>query len=489
MATNSRSGSRSIERSINVIISSPWLWGTVATFAFYCGLPYLPLYHHGLKRYFNATWIENAETGMFFIGMCTLIGKRIRISAERGALEVGLLDGLALDSRDGAVSCAAKIDAHLNLVDGQRSDTKFLKRVRHACEYVAGRQSSEGLEGYLNSLAEISLGRMRSGYSLVRTMACAIPILGFLGTVIGITAAIANINPAKLETSLPKVTAGLATAFDATVLALPLAMVLVFGIFIVEQAERQTLEDIEDQSAKQLRGLFLSIPADPASPLKLAEQQAAEQLLTQCEGMIARQMEMWQTSLESLRERWSNTLSKQQGFLDQAFQTGLTNAIADHSHQLTESRSEFLTAFRATSESIGQQLAQSSSFLAEHQQRGCEQISQTWQQFRTEITKTRDEHARQLALLTQVITAEVGGWQNQLESSTQSMTLQLGELRTQGNVFLKLTESQTELVRLERRLAENLEAVRVVESLEDTLLNLNAAVHLLTTRVKSSKAA
>jgi hypothetical protein len=68
------------------------------------------------------------------------------------------------------------------------------------------------------------------------------------------------------------------------------------------------------------------------------------------------------------------------------------------------------------------------------------------------------------------------------------MSSQFQELRQQGDVFLKLTENESELVRLESRLAENLEAVKVVESLEHTLLNLNAAVNLLTTRAKSKAA-
>ena len=68
------------------------------------------------------------------------------------------------------------------------------------------------------------------------------------------------------------------------------------------------------------------------------------------------------------------------------------------------------------------------------------------------------------------------------------MSHQFQELRSQGQVFLKLSENESELIRIEHRLTENLEAVRVAESLEQTLLNLNAAVNLLTTRVKSKAA-
>ena len=487
MATNSRSNGRSVEQGINAIFGSPWLWGTALTCAFYASIPYLPFYQEDMKRYFTAHWIEYATTGLFFIGLCTLFGKLKQIPTERGALRADLLDGLSLNGVADAETCASLIQTHLNLVAKRSEDTHLVRRVREACDYVSSRRSSEGLEGYLTYLAELGSGRLHDGYALIRTITWAVPILGFLGTVIGITMAIANITPDKLESSLPEVTAGLAVAFDTTALSLALSMILVFGTFIVERSEQQTLDDVEDFGVKRVLRLFPA-NAPVASPISLAEQQAADQLLTRSEGMITWQMELWQTSLESLRERWAGTMSKQQEYLDQALQSGLTNALVDHSQQMADVRSEFMTAFHSASTAIGQQLTEARTALAEQQRLGCEQIARTWDQFRSEIGQTRDEHMQQLASLTQAITAEVGGWQQQLHTSTDAMTKQFHELRQQGDVFLKLTENESELVRLESRLAENLEAVKVVESLEHTLLNLNAAVNLLTTRAKTKAA-
>jgi biopolymer transport protein ExbB/TolQ len=489
MANKSRSNGMSIEQGINAIFGSPWLWGTGITCVFYASLPYLPVYQADMERYFTAHWIEYATTGLFFIGLSVLFTKLKRIPTERGALNADLLDGLKLDREETPEATARKIHAHLDLVAKRSEETHLVRRIREACDYVIGRGASDGVEGYLTYLAELGSGRLHDGYALIRTITWAIPILGFLGTVIGITMAIANITPDKLESSLPEVTAGLAVAFDTTALSLALSMILVFGTFIVERSEQSTLDDIEDFGVKRVLGLFPSGNSTPAaSPLSLAEQQAAEQLLSKSEGMIAWQMELWQSSLESLRERWSGTLSKQQEYLDQALQTGLNNSLMDHSQQLVEVRSEFIAAFQSASMSIGQQLAESRSALIDQHQQGCSEIAATWDQFKSELTQTRDEHMRQLAMLTQAITAEVGEWQTQLKSFTSAMSGQFEELRQQGNVFLRLTENESELVRLETRLAENLEAVKVVDTLEQTLLNLNAAVNLLSTRTKTKAA-
>ena len=46
----------------------------------------------------------------------------------------------------------------------------------------------------------------------------------------------------------------------------------------------------------------------------------------------------------------------------------------------------------------------------------------------------------------------------------------------------RLAGQEAELIRLEDRLANNLQTVRVAESIEETMHSLNAAVHLLTAR-------
>ena len=67
-----------------------------------------------------------------------------------------------------------------------------------------------------HTLADQAAERLHESYSLVRTITWAVPILGFLGTVVGITMAIANVTPEQLDTSLGEVTDGLAVAFDTT---------------------------------------------------------------------------------------------------------------------------------------------------------------------------------------------------------------------------------------------------------------------------------
>ena len=107
---------RFIDRTINGIVTSPWLWGIAVTFGFYATLPYFPIYQQSIDRYFNAHWIEHTTTGLFFIGMAILLMKAAKIPGERSALAADLLDGLKLDQKQDPVESVETINSHLDLV-------------------------------------------------------------------------------------------------------------------------------------------------------------------------------------------------------------------------------------------------------------------------------------------------------------------------------------------------------------------------------------
>jgi biopolymer transport protein ExbB/TolQ len=466
-----------------------WIGGLALAVVFYALLPYVKQYQPDADRYFTAHWIEYAATGLFFVGMATLAVKGMRLPAERAVLNAGLLDGFETRPKVAPVDTVQRLAAHLNLVARRSRGTFLVRRIEDLCEYVRGRRSVDGLESQLGYLAEVSSGRQHDGYALIRTITWAIPILGFLGTVIGITMSIANITPDQLESSLGEVTAGLAVAFDTTALSLALSMVLVFATYLVERQEQGILDAVEDFAMQKLLALF---PVDEApavdSPLMAAQHTAAAQLLEKSEALIGWQMQAWQSSLETLRERWAGTLAKQQETLDRALQSGLTTALTDHAAQLAAVRTEFLTAFQQSAVVVAEQATRSAATIEQSQQQGLERLQQMWHTLRGDWTAASQEQAALWSDLTNAVSTEVRGWQDQLQAATAAVSGQLDELRQQGTVLLRIVEQEEQLVRLEDRLAQNLEAVRVVESLEETMLNLNAAVHLLSTKTRAKAA-
>src|SRR5205085_11744944 len=123
-------------------------------------------------------------------------------------------------------------------------------------DFLKNRGSARGLDDQLRALADNDALALDGSYSLTRFITWAIPILGFLGTVLGITKAISGVTPEVLEQSLSSVTDGLALAFDATALGLALTMVTMFAGFVVERAEQGVLEAVDRYAADQLAHRF-----------------------------------------------------------------------------------------------------------------------------------------------------------------------------------------------------------------------------------------
>src|SRR4029078_13191444 len=97
---------------------------------------------------------------------------------------------------------------------------------------------------------------------MVRIIIWAILILGLLGTVIGITIAVANLNPATLEESMTKVTHGLGVAFDHTATALSLTMLLMFTKSAVERIEDNLMGRVDERVSREMVGRFADTGAN-----------------------------------------------------------------------------------------------------------------------------------------------------------------------------------------------------------------------------------
>lgn len=462
-------------------LTSGWLWGTGLTVAFYALLPHFPIYRVEAQRYFCAHWIEYATTGLFFVGITTLFFKSLRIPAERAALRADVLEGLTPRNGQSAGETADQIEQHLRLVARQMDDSAVVRRIREVCDYVRARRSATGLESHLTYLAELGSGRSHESYALIRTITWAVPILGFLGTVIGITMAIANVTPEQLSSSLNDVTAGLAVAFDTTALSLALSMLLVFATFVVERSEQGHLDQVEDYLVQRLTALF---PAEEAASHSLidVEAESARQWIAETERLIQIQQAEWQQTLCDVRARWCETLDRQQQLLAESLQAATTQTLSDHARQMAELKdnwAEKLQEGAATLAACWEDVQR--QWHAEHGA-ARQEIVEIWTGFRDELHAATSEQVKHSERLTQSLSSAVLGWQTDLRSATERSVDQLMELRRQGDLLQNLVGQEAELIRLEDRLTKSLESARVAQSLEETVLNLNAAVHLLTAR-------
>ena len=433
--------------------STGWslLYGIALATAFYLVVTFAPLRGELVERYFCSHPLEYATTGLFFIGIAILIRKAIRLRRERTVAELNWtgLSHAASNPSDASLF-ADHIDSRIESISASLHGTHLARRIASVGRYIRGRRSVEGLEDHLKYLAEMAAERSHESYALVRTVTWAVPILGFLGTVIGITIAIANVTPEQLDTSLGEVTSGLAVAFDTTALALALSIVLVFTSFLVERAEQQVLTSVEDFGIDRI---VAALPASQTysgvgSALIQAEEQAVKNLLEGTENVIHRQTQLWQDGLQSVRESWLNTLSSRTDEFQAALRDGMSQTLTNHSEQLQQTRTEMMDVFR----------------------------------------QAIIEHAESMSRLSEETSGRVERWHDALRESSRNAADQTELLRQHGELLQSLLEQEGQLATIQSRLTENLEAVRAAETFDETLHNLTAAVHLLTARSRPKAA-
>ena len=97
----------------------------------------------------------------------------------------------------------------------------------------------------LNSSLELSLHEIDLRYSMIRYVVWAIPTLGFIGTVVGISLALAYAGQVDVQdpTLLAELTKRLAVAFNTTLLALVMSAVLVLAQHIIQADEEGVLNE------------------------------------------------------------------------------------------------------------------------------------------------------------------------------------------------------------------------------------------------------
>ena len=221
----------------------------------------LPLYLAGF--YFGDLFYDRGGVPyalVLFLGwsIAILILKRQKVKRQRASMLFDLLpNDLADDITDKSVGKFVKHIHELPVVAGE---SFLVARVLRGLEHFRVRNSNPEVVAMLASQSEIDANAVQSSYSLLNVFIWAIPILGFIGTVIGISAAVGNFSGSMdaagdvsaLKDSLNGVTGGLATAFDTTLVALVMSMIVMFPTSSMQKSEEDLLNSVDEYCNENL---------------------------------------------------------------------------------------------------------------------------------------------------------------------------------------------------------------------------------------------
>jgi biopolymer transport protein ExbB/TolQ len=321
------------------LIRSPILWGAALSFGFF-GLIHMGVITNPLViRYLAGHWVEYVEVAMFFVGLAALLIKAAELRRQRRDLGSDWLEAIPEGGQNPAD--AQTLAASLAEGKGEREQSSYLvRRLRDAIDLVVRTGSADALEDHLKYLSDLDAARAAQSYGLVRFVIWAIPIMGFLGTVIGITDAIACLSPSQLD-NMTGVVSGLGTAFDTTAIALGLSMVLMLLQFIVDRSEQGLLGEVDETAWAALAGRFQSLAGDGGATLAVAR--LAETVSRSSNQLIEAQTHSWRALERTAATNLANVLDEAGRTLNESLSASLDGTLGRWSESLVEAHERLLS--------------------------------------------------------------------------------------------------------------------------------------------------
>ncbi len=407
----------------------PLLLGAALCSVFYVLVYRGPLNLPAVHRYFASHPVLIIETGLFFVGLAALGLKAVDVLLQYWALNV-----VRLEEPPAAGQRIDDVSSLIQQLDQQSSSVRqsYLgRRVREVLQAIQRKGSAEGLDEDLKYMSDLDAARQQDSYGLVRIVIWATPMLGFLGTVVGITHALGDLDPQELATNIQKamegLLSGLYVAFDTTALALTLSMVLMFIQFLLDRVETQALSLVDTQANEMLVGRFQEVGAG-RDPYLASVERMSGRVLQASEDLVRRQAEIWERTIQAADERWSQLVLSSGSQVQSALQGALEHSLQNHAAE-----------------------------LAKVERDAGERAARRWEQLQIALS----ENAR-------------------------IMRGQQEEMVRQAELMAQVVKATGEVLGLEQALNENLRALSGAKNFEDTVMSLSAAIHLLNARLGKS---
>ena len=177
--------------------------------------------------------------------------RALKIRTQRAALRIHFVP----DDTSFVLS-SATADSVVDAIDRAADDPErfmFLSRARAVLRIMRNLGRVSDVDDLINSRGDQEESTIDSGYTILRGFIWAIPVLGFIGTVIGLTQAMGRFGAAlraagkdvdAITQQLTGVLAGLDTAFITTAEALVAVIFIHLFQTVVRRADEQLLDDV-----------------------------------------------------------------------------------------------------------------------------------------------------------------------------------------------------------------------------------------------------
>ena len=181
-----------------------------------------------------------------------LLSRYLELCRQRKAFALPLLptdEGARILHDD-----ARRLQRELDAVVGRRGPFILANLIRVTLGKLASSRSGQGLAETVKTQAEVDQGRLVTTMATVHYLAWAIPALGFLGTVRGLAGSLTMTGRVDQDTQtfIDQATRHLTVAFDCTLVALALSLVVMFLVHSVQRDEESLIIDCQQYCLEHL---------------------------------------------------------------------------------------------------------------------------------------------------------------------------------------------------------------------------------------------
>ncbi len=417
---------RNVVHAILGTIGWPLLLGVATCTLFYACIYRGPLNVPAMHRYFASHPVAFFATGMFFVGSAALLLKALDVVSQFFGVQRLQVDEPPTEGQP--VEDAEHLLEQLRRQPASARQSLLGRRLRDAILFVRRKGTSDGLDDELKYLADMDAARQQDSHSLVRIIIWATPMLGFLGTVIGITQALGDLDPKVLATdiqlAMDGLLGGLYVAFDTTALALSLSIILMFIQFLIDRIETQLISMVDLRTNELMVGRFQEVGAG-GDPYLTSVERMGNQVLQATEGIARQQAEVWEATIDAAHQRWSQLVQTAGVQTQESLTSALDQSLQTHARE-----------------------------LAKLERDAAERAARRWEQLQTSLS----DNARMM--------------QNQQT-----------EMIRQGEIMSQVVKATGDVISLETTLNDNLKALAGARHFEETVMSLAAAIHLLNARL------
>ncbi len=421
--------------SFTLPLLPPIIFGSACTILLYSAIMGGPLDNPWTRRYLMGHWVCFGTVALFLISSWALILKAVLAARQHRWI------GLSIESLRTLVNAPDQIEVShrakwlLKLWASQPDSIRhswFGQRIEAVVRKQSMRASGVNLDDDLRDIAQQDGDRQHESYGLVRIAIWAMPMLGFLGTVLGISATLGAMDTKALAEQSDKVmnelTAGLYVAFDTTALALVLTVVAMYVQFAVQKMEVSILGRIDHSCSEFLMGFLVTPQQAETEAMEVHWRQLSTELVSAVQKIVEQQAELWKQTIQAAHQQWASLTGTAGDQIQIALSESIRDAMESHAYR-----------------------------MAEVQREGAEQLESRWQQ-----------------------------WQIALSDQARAIHGQQKEMAKQADLLQKLVHSGDALRRLEEDLNSNIQQLSQVDRFHEAAICLTEAVAVLATQMERS---